>query len=202
MKNPYLFFTVSVLVIFNLNLIKAQTEIKEDKGTNNRLKNEGIAYDIHDLTYWINGGIGGSSSGLSGGLSISARAGKSLFSLRYINSSKYGESWLGGYTTPEIVWEISPLYGLIAKGKWVCASISGGLGLVAGTKHGKFLGISSGWINTYEKVPVATVGIPLEIQLFFTPTSFFGIGVNGFANLNAAKPYSGILICIQFGKLR
>lgn len=199
MKNVSIF--ILLLITITGSLVQAQTGTKDEKLMDSKLKNEGSAYNFREFTYWLDGGIGGSSSGLAGGLSISAQSGRSLFSLRYVSSSRYGESWLGGYTTPEKVWDIGPLYGLIAKGKWVYASISGGISLVGGTKHGMYLG-SPGWINTYEKVSLTTVGIPLEIQLFFTPFSSFGIGVHGFANLNLKRSYFGILICLQCGKLR
>ncbi len=151
--------------------------------------------------YWLNAGVGGSSSGLSGGLSLSYEAGKNLFTFRYIGSSKYGEDKLGGYTTAEKIRDIGPLYGRIIKGKFGYASISGGINLVTGVKHGEFLGIIN-WVNTYEKIRITTIGIPLEAQFFFTPVSFLGIGATAFANLNPEKSFWGLLLCIQFGKLR
>ncbi len=157
--------------------------------------------NIKESRYWLNAGLGASSSGLSGGLSISYQPDWKFISLRFINSSRYGEGWLGGNTTSENIWDIGALYGLIAKGKYGYASISGGVSLVGGNKHGEFLGII-GWINTYEKIPILTIGIPLEGQLFFTPFSFLGIGINGFANLNPNRSFSGVLISLQVGKLR
>jgi hypothetical protein len=201
MKTALFFFLMVVSTIFNISLSQAQTDTKEEKVITNRLRNESSAGYPREFTYWLSAGVGGSSYGFSGGLSISAQSGRSMLSIRYISSSRYGEGWLGGYTSSENVWDISPLYGFIAKGKWGYASVSGGIGLVGGTKHGQYLG-SANWINTYEKVPLTTIGIPLEAQLFFTPFSAFGIGVNGFANLNPKRSYSGILICLQWGKLR
>jgi hypothetical protein len=140
MKTARLFFLMSVSMIFNISLLQAQTDSKEGKLTSNILRNESFAGYPRKFTYWLSGGVGGSSYGLSGGLSISAQLGRSLFSIRYVSSSRYGEGF--------------------------------------------------------------TIGIPLEVQLFFTPFSTFGIGINGFANLNPKRSYSGILICLQCGTLR
>jgi hypothetical protein len=75
---------------------------------------------------------------------------------------------------------------------------------VGGVRRGRFLGSGGGWFGPsyYESLSFTTVGIPLEAQVFFTPFSFLGIGMCGFANLNPEKPYAGALLCLKIGKLR
>jgi hypothetical protein len=151
--------------------------------------------------YWVNLGVGGSSAGLSGGLGISYQTGNKLISLRFISNSKYSETMAGGQTTPETIWDVGALYGLISKRSFGYISISGGVSLVGGKIHGEYLG-NINWINTYEQINVITPGIPLEAQIFLTPFRSLGLGVNVFANLNPKKTFGGVLFCIQIGKLR
>ena len=47
----------------------------------------------------------------------------------------------------------------------------------------------------------ATFGVPVEIQLFYTPLRFAGIGLQGFVNFNSQENLYGGLLCLQFGKL-
>jgi hypothetical protein len=152
------------------------------------LYSQETVYNAKEPKYWLNAGGGGSSFGLSGGLGLSYQRGKNLFSFRFISSSKGGESYLGGYTTSEKIGDIGPLYGLIIKGKLGYTSISGGVSLVTGVKRGEFLGIVN-WVNTYEKIPIHTIGLPLEAQFFFTPASFFGIGTNVFRKNHSVEYY-------------
>ena len=84
------------------------------------------------------------------------------------------------------------------------ASISSGISLVGGVRRGRYLSSSGGWFGTnyYEQDSFVTVGIPVEGQLFWMQLNFLGIGLYGFANLNAEKSFIGALLCIQLGKPR
>ena len=67
-------------------------------------------------------------------------------------------------------------------------SIAAGIGYVGGRKD----------YDTY----ISTIGFPIDVQMFFTPSTYFGIGFQGIANINSEKTYYGLLFCLQFGKLR
>ena len=79
--------------------------------------------------------------------------------------------------------------------------MSSGISVVSGVKRGALL--SSGLLSSkYEKQTFFTVGLPIEGQLLFMPSPLLGIGLYGFANINAKKSFIGILACAQIGKLR
>jgi len=67
-------------------------------------------------------------------------------------------------------------------------SIAAGIGYVGGRED----------YDTY----ISTIGFPIDVQLFFTPSSFVGIGFQGIANINPERSFYGVLLCLQLGKLR
>ena len=100
----------------------------------------------------------------------------------------------------EIVWDIGILYGRssktsYAKTSYGLASVSGGISIVGVVRSDYYGGY-------YEKSTFLTIGIPIEVQLFWTPIPFLGIGIYGFANLNLEESFAGWLLCIQLGELR
>ena len=145
--------------------------------------------------------LGGSSAGLSAGLSYSLQNGKHLTTIR----STYNEELvIFGPSPAESIWDIGVMYGRGAKSKYGFASIAAGLGLVGGVKRGSYLGHTGGWFGTdwYTENDFFTLGIPAEIQAFFTPFSILGIGVTLYGNLNFEKSFAGLMFCIQIGNLR
>ncbi len=162
-----------------------------------RLYAQDKSNNIQEQHYWANVGAGGSSvhgglgedeGGISGGGSFSYQTGSSLFSIRGVVNEEFRLDLWGYSGPPEKVWDIGVLYGRVAKASWGLASISGGVGIVGASDD---QGVSS-----YHP------GIPLESQLFWTPSSTLGIGIYGFANLNLEKSFVGALLCVQIGILR
>ena len=43
------------------------------------------------------------------------------------------------------------------------------------------------------------VSLPLELQWFWRPTTFFGAGVYAYGSLNTVKQMAGIMLCAQLG---
>lgn len=121
-------------------------------------------------------------------MSLSYRRGSSLFSVRGVANAEFELNLWGNSGNPESVWDIGALYGRIAKASWGLASISGGVGIVG--------------VSAQQENSSLHLGIPMEGQLFWTPTSMLGIGIYGFANLNSEKSFAGVLFCLQIGKLR
>jgi hypothetical protein len=156
---------------------------------------------------WINGGIGVCSFGLSSGANFSHQSGKKLISVR----ATYNEELnIFGPSPSEQAWDVGVMYGRIAKSKYGFASISAGLGLVNGVKRGRYIDDDFqgryGWfaivIDRYEKIDFLTLGIPAEIQAFWTPFSKLGIGITLYGNFNPEKSFAGLLVSIQIGDLR
>lgn len=142
--------------------------------------------------YWANigfgfasvpGGLGYDDGGLSFGASLSYRKGGNLFSLRWVINQEFQLNLWGNSGPPENVWDIGVLYGRLAKAEHVLASISAGAGIVGASRNGN-------------RLPYH-VGIPIECQLFWTPTSKFGLGLYGFVDINSYKSFSGVLFCFQ-----
>jgi hypothetical protein len=161
--------------------------------------------------FWVNGGFGGSSvhgglglhpGALSLGGSLCYQSGKNLLSFRYLRNEEF--QILRTALPSETVWDTGVLYERIAKALLGFVSISTGISLVSGVRRGRYLSSSGGWFGTsyYEEKNFITVGIPIEVQLFWTSSNSFGIGFYGFANLNKEKSFIGALLCIQIGKLR
>ena len=133
--------------------------------------------------FWINGGLGGATGATGGpavGLNLSIQPpqpGFLLFSLRGIAAAEI----LG-----DDISELAVLAGYSSKRPQSRGyfSIATGIGRVSGSSID------------------ATFGVPVEIQLFYTPLSFAGIGLQGFANFNKEENLYGILLCLQFGILQ
>lgn len=127
---------------------------------------------------WLNIGLGRGSDGGAGGLnlSIQPQSMRLLCTLRYCFTAEIDTD----------IRDVGVLVGYSSKrpGSRGYYSIGAGLGIVSGT--------------TVDK----TFGVPVEVQLFYTPLSFAGIGLQGFADFNKEETFYGVLLCLQFGKLR
>lgn len=161
--------------------------------------------------YWFNVGVGAgrvrggfdsentdNETGLSYGFNFSTQMKKGLFSIRFIHNE---EVIFLKTSLKESINDIGILYGRIAKIPFGFASVSGGISIVSGAHRGAFQNLDNYTFN-YEKKPFVTLGIPIESQLFWTPSRFFGLGIYGFANINPEKTFFGGLFCIQLRKLK
>lgn len=153
--------------------------------------------------YWVNAGLGWGSFGVSGGIGLSYQIRNSIISLRYVYNEEF--DFFGGDYPRESVSDLGVLYGINTKGPYGLASLSGGISFVRVVRRGRFLYTTGGWwfgSSTYEKLTFHTLGIPIEAQLFWTPLSFFGIGIYAAGNLNSQRSFAAVLLCLQLGKLR
>jgi hypothetical protein len=164
-----------------------------------RLYAQTASYHSRPRQYWFNFGAGGSSAGLSFGASYSYTYSGRLVSARFTSNHEFD---ILGPKPEEYIWDLGMLYGAIAKNDYGLISISSGLAMVGGVRRGKYLS-SNGWFSaSYETRGFFTIGLPVEVQLFWTPTSFLGFGAYGFANLNPKWPFLGALFCLQLGAIR
>ncbi|MEI7421716.1 MAG: hypothetical protein WCK18_06465 [Prolixibacteraceae bacterium] len=161
--------------------------------------------------FWFNVGVGAgtviggfdsnhtdNAVGPSFGINFSSQIKKGLLSIRFI----YNEEMVFLRMSPkQSVSDFGVLYGRIAKIPLGFVSLSGGISRVFGEQRGAFQNLSNYTFN-YEQKTFSTFGIPLESQLFWTPSSVIGFGIYGFANINPEKSFFGGLFCIQLGKLK
>lgn len=153
------------------------------------------------INWWLNTGIGGGGYGIASGTILSFQWDKMIFSIRTAGTSDFYFD-----EAPDVTrnaGDIAILYGKCSKSKYGFSSISVGIAYVMGTKSIKYYEFNGTCeIERHRKREYKTLGIPVEIQLFFTPFSFMGIGLYGFGNFNKEIIYEAVLLCIQIGKLR
>lgn len=151
-----------------------------------------------DKSSWFNMGVGsGSFNGPSLGASYSQQSGRRILSWRFMYT---GGSDIFG--SPETAFDLGMLYGFVAKNRYAMASLSGGLSFV---HMGLYEDVYYGYYRNKrkrEKKEYITVGLPIEHQLFITPSSSFGLGICLFANVNNKRSFTGALFCVQFGGSR
>lgn len=126
--------------------------------------------------WWVFGGGGLSTQGGSVGFGLSHQFRPHILTARFVRNYDFD----GGGTQ---AWDVGMLYGRSYKTQHAMISGSAGLGYVG------------------PPAEFGTVGIPLESQIFWTPTRYFGIGVYAFGNLNTKESYGGALLGLQFGRL-
>lgn len=94
--------------------------------------------------------------------------------------------------------DVGFLYGYIYKRPRGYLSASAGLALVAAIPPTiTVVGVGE---NT-DRSTRYRVGLPVDIQAFWTPSRYFGLGLIGFADVNARYSNVGALVAIQLGRL-
>lgn len=149
--------------------------------------------------FWFNFGVGPSMSELAAGgsFSHSTSAKNRMITIRFINNEE-----LSLFSSPsENTWDFGVLYGIYKKGDAGLISISAGAAIVGGIRKGELIGGS--WFSSeYESENFATLGLPVNAQLFLKPFPAIGLGLNVFANLNMEEPFAGALLCLQAGHFK
>ncbi len=156
------------------------------------------ASDIVTQRYWINAGIGAASSGIAADAGISVPIGPALLTLHVAYTEEFK---LLGPAPAENAWDIGLMGGIFRENRFWFVSGSAGVSIVSVRRRGE-LQSSSGWFSaSYSSTVSTTVGIPAEVQLFWTPIEFLGIGLTGFGNLNPEKSYAGVMLMLRVGRL-
>ena len=134
---------------------------------------------LHPRLTWFNVGIGASylqgsiDQAISIGAALSSQWQEHLFSIRFI-----GNTLPSIFADAYVVWDLGVLYGRITRASFGFASLSGGIALVGRNDR--------------------TLGIPIDVKLFWTPSGSFGIGLYVFANFNRTRSFAGTLVSVQF----
>jgi hypothetical protein len=136
-------------------------------------------------SYWINLGIGGGTFEGVISANVSYQFKRNILSIRGVETGE----WYGNNG----MWDIGILYGLATNPSHTQAAVGIGVALVGGKSEESLLPD-----NAIKK----RIGLPIELQLFFRPIRFVGMGLYGFANINSEKSFVGVSLSLQFGKLR
>ncbi len=137
--------------------------------------------------------------GAAGEVSLNfATTSNQLLTIRYFASNDEYRSFPFGTDVGDgRLQEGGVLYGLMSKGQYGYISGSTGLAVV----NTGYAGGTDGWGVTFNRVSQTTVGLPLEVQAFFTPFKYLGIGLVGLADINSHAPVAAGLVELQVGNL-
>ena len=167
-------------------------------GVNNLLSQSNTSITGIDQ-FWVDAGYGfisNSEMEVEGyNFSFSYFHDTGLYSIRWISGKEYNLFFMPNSFSlfPEHNFhEYSLLYGRIFKDKIFYTSISTGLGYM---KYDKYISFN-------KQKNIHLVVIPINFQLFLTPTPVFGIGIDLNMNLNKEKVYYSGFLSLQIGLLR
>ncbi len=151
-------------------------------------------------------GVGSWRGDLAGnfGAGISANRGRNLVTLRFLYNSQFELHIFGQSHPDDHMWELGVLYGRIAKTSYGHASISAGLSVSSATTYSEPYYRPPSYTYGYDTNNSFGIGIPVEAQLFWTPTSFLGIGLTAFGDygFGNTRSFWGITLCLQLGMMR
>lgn len=162
-------------------------------------KDRNTADSTAEPRYWLNAGVGASSYDIAVGASASLLNGNVLFTLRTIYNEEFQ---ILGPSPSNSVWDIGFMAGYHRQSGYFSLSGSAGLSLVSGIRRGVYLGSSGMFSSEYGTVHFSTIGIPAEIQFFWTPFDFLGIGITAFGDLNSEESFAGALLTLRVGNLK
>lgn len=135
---------------------------------------------------WVNGGLGTGRTGLGLSLAGGVPVGHRLFvGGRHVRTTEI-EISLGPTSSPSAkTWDAGPLVGLVEQGRWGHLSLASGVTVVGGRRPDD------------PEPKSSTLGVPLDVQAFFTPIRSVGIGVHGYANVNPDDNMLGWSVQVQ-----
>ncbi len=92
------------------------------------------------------------------------------------------------------------LYGRLVTDKKLSILINAGIGLVQSLERGEFLYAEPGFFAArhYEKVKSFTVGLPISSKVLMSLTQHFGLGLEGYVNLNSIHSFYGLNLVASF----
>jgi hypothetical protein len=151
--------------------------------------------------FWFNLGLGGSNFGLAACLSFSYQYRNNVFTHRRLTNI---EVPIMTSDPLESIIDNGLLYGIARNNSFGKVTLSAGLAYVRATKRGEKISGSGSWFgpSKHEKEVKSFIGFPYELQIFATPFSFMGIGFYFFGNSNSIRPFSGLMLSLQFGKMK
>jgi hypothetical protein len=172
--------------------------------------------------YWFTGGFGQTSqewskAGIGTGLNITLQTGPHVFAVRWLRNNEAdagfvnvdGEEFDLRRTPDEDINELALLYGRGARTPTFIIFGALGPSYVSGVRRGMLLNrrithtyYSGNVVETYEEHPFDALGLAASFQISAQGLTMFGLAVELFGNLNPERSWAGILLGVQFGRLR
>ena len=149
---------------------------------------------------WASGGVGGGRTGLGPSVAVGLPVGKHIFlGGRYVHTEE-----LVFFSSPTpATWDVGPLLGVMAQGRYGQVSLASGVVAVGGRRQdGQKSGAADpGCIlfcsTEYGMRPVRAIGVPVDIQAVFTPVRYLGIGLHGYATVSSGENLLGASLQLQ-----
>ncbi len=146
---------------------------------------------------WIDLGLGtvssSSFSGFGGTLTASHLSRLGLITLRFVGA---GDESLqpANLNAADLhtISEIGALYGRTIKSDFLFASASAGIGVVWTSYHR----------STTSEYTMTSVGLPLQLEVFFVPMPVIALGTKLLIDVNNNSAFTGVLFCLRAGLLR
>jgi hypothetical protein len=150
-----------------------------------------------ETALWLNVGLGGSTIGsYSGSASFSFQIEKYLVSIRATANTETFGLFEGG----DEFYDVGLLIGYVPVRSKTLISIAAGIARVSGFRY---IGEPGFLFGSGKREDIeATIGIPIEIQLFQRLSNYGGIGAYIYANINKEESFAGITVCLQLGKFQ
>ncbi|HEY3011183.1 MAG TPA: hypothetical protein VGJ36_00455 [Gemmatimonadales bacterium] len=138
-------------------------------------------------TYWMGLGVGAGSEDFAAQLNASYQFGANIVSLRAAATAGLFDD---GFN------DVALLYGRGTRSpaSRFHAGAALGISVADGCRGG-------GVFSSCRDMP-AVLGLPIELQAFWRPSRFFGLGLYGFGNLNHSQSFAGLTLALQLGRLR
>ena len=169
----------------------------------NNLRNNDLLY-----SFSIGAGIGKSPNfelskiGIGGMIEFNLQKNKSLATIGYRGTGEF--QFLAPSKPAVTMTSIDLLYGRVLSDKKINVSINTGIGLVGNLERGKFLYSDPGLFGAshYQKVRSFTVGLPISSKALISLSKHFGLGLEGYININSKNTFYGLNLCATFKKYK
>ena len=139
---------------------------------------------------WLGAGLGAGTEDFAGSAHISYQHGVHLLSLRAATTAGLFDDGFG---------DVALLYGRATRAgdRRYHASAALGLAVVDGCEKAGDGGLFGDCTDRGTHV-----GLPIEAQFSWLPTTFLGVGLYGFADFNRARSFAGVTLGVQIGRVR
>ena len=169
----------------------------------NNLRNNDLLYSIS-----IGAGIGKSPNfedgkyGIGGMVEFNLQKNKSIATIGFRGT---GEFQILGLTLPSrTMTSLDLLFGQLLVDKKLSVSINTGIGIVGNLERGDLLYAEPGLFGSvhYKKIKSYTVGLPISSKVLISLSKHFGLGLEGYININNKNTFYGLNLSASFKKYK